>query len=977
MPGTNLRILPFFLFFNIVFSTAFAQGSWQPAGAITTYPRTLFKPSEIPAVRQSLQEATRRDLYFAVYGASSYIPTDNTSTENRRLRARAAKNAAFVRIMNLKPAGGIALDSLSATEKAQVQANVISLLENINTNVRSLFYYTDWQWRSKELIDYLVAYDLLRGAGVPAATMQLSKNKLQEFAGNLYAAGSSNVGTIYNNHMFMTAAALGMAGVVLNDAGSTTASRQPQNWINIGMYNIDNVMWRATQRQSEPGLIAGYAEGPYYFKYSMLNCLPFFRAFGNFLPDGMYSFTWNSTTRQIRNPYHDPNYDLLYQWITDITMPDGRIPALEDSYIDMAMPEMALTGKPQFVKNFNGQNLEPRQPTTLSAQLDGTVDLRANYLAANVDAAPETENNLTSLPASGNLVFRSGTGFQANYLHVYGKNGKPLTNSGGHNHGDAGSFSLYAHGQLLALDAGYLNFNRRAEVGNPTNHNLVLVDGAGPKIGTSGAANDAEAFIQNTFEMPNTSYGEVRTAYNGTNITRKTLSIRGEYYLMADFLSSALPHNFTWQLHGFGAANGTPAQGTFTYNATTSEGIWLKNGVSLRAHITANNGLSSVTTANNIHETTWNLEETHTTLLANKNSVSETQFLATLQPYITRNTVTSTLSLTNMAGSVTVTPQFTDLAFTQTDTLLKVVNAPQLTKPVSSDAYLTFFSVDNNGAFHQAFLQQGKSLSFGPTEILKSTKRANLLLEISPDGKVKGYASKPTTLYFKTDIPPQTVSGAGLSSWTYNANLEVVTLIFSQPSDFQIVRMQQTLPVELVAFKAEKVNQQVRLTWQTASEKNNEAFDLQFSANGKTWETVASIAGQGTTSAAHFYEHLHRPAFSGQLYYRLAQRDLDGTTSFSAIRTIWFEKGNRANLTVYPNPARDFFNLQVDSEIAEKAELEFYNVSGAIVYRQPLNVLPGSNALKVTMPAPLPQGLYQVRFQTAHQQQTFRLQKIR
>ena len=46
---------------------------------------------------------------------------------------------------------------------------------------------------------------------------------------------------------------------------------------------------------------------------------------------------------------------------------------------------------------------------------------------------------------------------------------------------------LHAQGQLLALDPGYLSYERRAEVGQATNHNLVLVDGAGPALGTPGA----------------------------------------------------------------------------------------------------------------------------------------------------------------------------------------------------------------------------------------------------------------------------------------------------------------------------------------------------------------------------------------------------------------------------------------------------------------------------------------------------------
>jgi hypothetical protein len=69
--------------------------------------------------------------------------------------------------------------------------------------------------------------------------------------------------------------------------------QQPQRWIDAAMWNIDNVLWKDAKRQSEPGIIAGYAESPYYFKYGFINCLPFIRAMGNFLPDNSLEYTFN------------------------------------------------------------------------------------------------------------------------------------------------------------------------------------------------------------------------------------------------------------------------------------------------------------------------------------------------------------------------------------------------------------------------------------------------------------------------------------------------------------------------------------------------------------------------------------------------------------------------------------------------------------------------------------------------------------
>ncbi|MGV3587796.1 MAG: hypothetical protein ACO1OF_12385, partial [Adhaeribacter sp.] len=511
--------------FNV---SAQTNGSWLPAGADLSYPRTLLKAGQIAPVQNSLTTATNLAIYSGVYNSiNTTPPSGNTSSDERRTRATFAKNTAFVILMDRKPAGGT-LTTLLPEDRIRFIANVKSLLENINPAVEVVTNYTNWQWRSKELIDYMIAYDLLRGAGENETTLAVSKAKLQEFAGNLYNQSVTGFMGFYyfynnikNNHALMTAAALGLSAVVLNDATSTTAAQQPLNWINNGLYNIDNVLWRDAKRQSDSTAIAGYAEGPYYFKYAFLNVLPFVRAMGNFLPDGRNRYTYNGVSRSIRNPYYDPKYDLLYDWMSAILMPDGRYPALEDSYVDMGMPELALTGKSKYVQPLHLKNLASNQLNSLTEQLrDLTVDMRAAYLAANIEPSEAANNTLTVLPKSGNLVFRSGNDSLANYLHLYGKNGLAQSVTGGHNHGDASSFILHAKGQLLALDAGYLSSSYRDSVGKATNHNLILVDGSGPAIGTDGTTNDAEAFIQNTFNTKQLAYGEVRTAYLGANITR-------------------------------------------------------------------------------------------------------------------------------------------------------------------------------------------------------------------------------------------------------------------------------------------------------------------------------------------------------------------------------------------------------------------------------------------------------------------------
>ncbi len=78
-----------------------------------------------------------------------------------------------------------------------------------------------------------------------------------------------------------------------------------------------------------------------------------------------------------------------------------------------------------------------------------------------------------------------------------------------------------------------------------------------------------------------------------------------------------------------------------------------------------------------------------------------------------------------------------------------------------------------------------------------------------------------------------------------------------------------TLPVELVYFKGGLTDESVMLNWQTASELNNEDFQVEHCLDSRNWERIDFIPGHGTSVEVQNYSYIHkRPAF-GLNYYRL------------------------------------------------------------------------------------------------------------
>jgi hypothetical protein len=107
------------------------------------------------------------------------------------------------------------------------------------------------------------------------------------------------------------------------------------------------------------------------------------------------------------------------------------------------------------------------------------------------------------------------------------------------------------------------------------------------------------------------------------------------------------------------------------------------------------------------------------------------------------------------------------------------------------------------------------------------------------------------------------------------------------------------LPVELTFFRGEHVNGLVNLHWQTASEVNNDFFDVERMAED-TFETIGRLQGRGTINSPTDYYFIDTNADIRKLYYRLRQVDFSGAMSYSKIIKIEWEQ---SAITLFPNPS--------------------------------------------------------------------------
>ncbi len=137
------------------------------------------------------------------------------------------------------------------------------------------------------------------------------------------------------------------------------------------------------------------------------------------------------------------------------------------------------------------------------------------------------------------------------------------------------------------------------------------------------------------------------------------------------------------------------------------------------------------------------------------------------------------------------------------------------------------------------------------------------------------------------------------------------------------------VPVELTSFNAVSANDEVELNWSTATETNNQGFQIERKSGNSEFEEVGYVAGFGTTTEAKSYSFVDAGVTVGTYTYRLKQIDFSGK----------FEYTHEVNVDVtspieyaleqnHPNPFNP--STMIKYSIAEDGfvKLAVYNLTG-------------------------------------------------
>lgn len=156
------------------------------------------------------------------------------------------------------------------------------------------------------------------------------------------------------------------------------------------------------------------------------------------------------------------------------------------------------------------------------------------------------------------------------------------------------------------------------------------------------------------------------------------------------------------------------------------------------------------------------------------------------------------------------------------------------------------------------------------------------------------------------------------------------------------------LPVELEWLKAKSQTNSVLLNWRTASETNNDRFEVQWSTDAINWQELGFVSGHGTTPSPHEYSFLDTRPLKGLNYYRLRQVDFNGKATYSSIVSAIVD--GQPAVKVYPNPAADWVTI---SNIQEGDRVTLTNAAGVT-----LQTATASGTTVTLQTAALPAGVH-------------------
>ncbi|TCZ74360.1 hypothetical protein [Flaviaesturariibacter aridisoli] len=166
------------------------------------------------------------------------------------------------------------------------------------------------------------------------------------------------------------------------------------------------------------------------------------------------------------------------------------------------------------------------------------------------------------------------------------------------------------------------------------------------------------------------------------------------------------------------------------------------------------------------------------------------------------------------------------------------------------------------------------------------------------------------------------------------------------------------LPVRFISVSAQQRSGSVDVRWTTAAEFNVARYEVQRSADGRSFTAIGIVpVAQGTGGSAQ-YSFTDRALLAGHDYYRVRAIDADGRVTLSPVLRVR-ATAVTGSLELYPVPVRNrSLVLRSDNLSAGTYELRVIDATGRVLLQESVRHSGGALSRALTLPAGIAPGHY-------------------
>lgn len=313
-----------------------------------------------------------------------------------------------------------------------------------------------------------------------------------------------------------------------------------------------------------------------------------------------------------------------------------------------------------------------------------------------------------------------------------------------------------------------------------------------------------------------------------------------------------------------------------------------------------------------------------------------------------------------------------------------VVLATSLTKSNIADAYrnMRFYASDDYNlkiSYTIANKQMGSITTQAGTPTISvsvTDDDGENATTIALMSGVPGSGSTPTTLTSSSSSNTLTYTDNSLANLATKYYYIVVTQADGNQawtSPIWYTRNDAALPITLTRFTANTKNdKRVELAWTTASEFNNDRFEIERSADGNHFEIIGSVLGKMNSREISNYSFTDTKPYAGINYYRLNQIDKNGANTYSDLVAT----NIKSDVLKVKNHIfrQGQVGLSIESPIATDASMQFTDINGKVISKVDTKLVVGLNTIDMYIPE-LPTGIYNAILQTSMARVVYKMKK--